>query len=60
MVCHGEAIGMDLDIVNDSMVGGDMTLKNKIIKDRMKYNERKTFEERITWKNFSRRMLRLC
>jgi hypothetical protein len=32
--------------VDESMVGGDMSLKSKIIKDRKKHIEKKIFEEK--------------
>jgi hypothetical protein len=41
--CHGDAIGELKDSVDDSMVGGDMSQKNKIINDKKYFNERKPF-----------------
>jgi hypothetical protein len=44
--CHGEIMGKFSDAVDESMVGGDRSLKEKIVKDRKIHLEKKTFEER--------------
>jgi hypothetical protein len=45
-ICHGAAMG-DLDsTVDDSMLGGEMALKTKILKGKEKYYERKPFKEK--------------
>jgi hypothetical protein len=46
MTCHGVAMCELKDFVDDSMVGGDMYLKNKIINDRKHFNEKKPFKEK--------------
>jgi hypothetical protein len=39
------------DSVDDSMIGGDMSLKGKIIKEREKHIEKKTYDKEILLKN---------
>jgi hypothetical protein len=46
LTCYGDAMGKLEDAIGDKMVGGDMSLKNKILRDREKYKEKKTFKER--------------
>jgi hypothetical protein len=59
--CHRDAMGILPDSIDEAMVGGDMSLKEKIVKDRKTHIERKSFEEkRNTSKDSSKLMLNSC
>jgi hypothetical protein len=50
-ICHGEAIGTRLDLIDDNILDGDYSLKAKIQKERTEkpkqiYNEKKPFKEK--------------
>jgi hypothetical protein len=46
MCCHGEAMRKLDDAVDENMMGGDMSLKTKIIYGRKKHLEKISFEEK--------------
>jgi hypothetical protein len=52
LTCHGDAMDELKDSVEDTMVGRDMSLKNKILRDR----EDLSFSEKKHYKHFSNQM----
>jgi hypothetical protein len=46
LICHGKAMGKLDDSIDNTMLGGDMSLKVKIEKGRKMFVERKSFKEK--------------
>jgi hypothetical protein len=44
------------DAIEDKMVGGDLALKAKVLRDREKHIERIPFKEKKSWRSISRQM----
>jgi hypothetical protein len=47
LCCHAEAMGILVDAFGEKMVGGDLSLKAKVLRDREKYNEKIPFKEKM-------------
>jgi hypothetical protein len=43
LTCHDDTMDELKEAYDDKMIGGDMSLKSKILRERNDYNERKTF-----------------
>jgi hypothetical protein len=46
LCCHGKAMGILVDAFGEKMEGGDLSLKEKVLRDREKYNKRSILKKK--------------